>query len=926
MWITASVREVNAADSSLVISTGLGVTEVAVDGPCAEQVDNRWKGAEVGLFASEGRTRLISLLPSQVLDVTEVAECVTGSNCLPDLAILRRLEPRKASYAALRGSLINSAFDQLVRSPTLSNAEVIDHAVISRALAIAALGKEAQLRDAIEDVLPAIRAMLTKWQGMEISVEQHTISGMIGLQGRFDILLMPPGSRHAELVELKSGSVPRSVRPSHEAQLSAYALLHKLLHGSDPSSSSIWYLADRNGPLREVQSPAMSASQEKVLATRNGIILREQELVQRNFAVLREFTGNHLRAAGPAATFEDEFSTAYQHVDSLSRTTYQAWLYYLATEQTEVRDGNNQRRTSADLWRHSQSEKTHSTTVLQHLVVNPSLSDFENMHIVFECANTVDNTALRVADLVFFHKYEQSADTGEFRQDLRTVHIIKATVRAVQRHRIEVSVRNKQVPPEELCVGEWTMEQDVTTAGISHLSGSLAAFLQATPQRRHAILGATVPRFDKPPLLTSPKLTESQATAVAGALSARDWYLVQGPPGTGKTSRVLREIVVQLLGDGSQNNTAKERVLVLAYTNRAVNEICSVLDAVLPAGTILRHGSALGIEPSLAHLSIPHIARHTHPDKLAELLRGARCIVSTIQAMHSQPEIYAFGKFTTAVVDESSQVLDVQIVGILANVQRHILIGDHAQLPPVVQQTQTQLSVSSTTLAGIGIAHLGASIFERLATVCDLRGWKGAKVMLEGQGRMHADVVRFPSEAFYEGRLSTIAAWQTNEAFLPWSAILPRRTAFIHIQRVQQEATIAAELAQRIFRTSRDRGLNYSIGIITPFRVQNQRIALLLSDEERQAISVDTVERYQGSERDIIIYATSVGSAQEFDTIRADLGSIDRKLNVASTRAREQFVMIGNRAILTLSAAYTQAIESMVEVSADTLQQTSSAE
>jgi len=79
----------------------------------------------------------------------------------------------------------------------------------------------------------------------------------------------------------------------------------------------------------------------------------------------------------------------------------------------------------------------------------------------------------------------------------------------------------------------------------------------------------------------------------------------------------------------------------------------------------------------------------------------------------------------------------------------------------------------------------------------------------------------------------------------------------------------------------------------------------------RAEIMVDTVERFQGSQRDVIIYATSVSTQQEFDSIRSDSSGVDRKLNVAATRARHQFVMIGNRSVLSTSTSYAAAISMM---------------
>ena len=106
---------------------------------------------------------------------------------------------------------------------------------------------------------------------------------------------------------------------------------------------------------------------------------------------------------------------------------------------------------------------------------------------------------------------------------------------------------------------------------------------------------------------------------------------------------------------------------------------------------------------------------------------------------------------------------------------------------------------------------------------------------------------------------------------------------------------------------------NTSVGIITPFRAQSARIQQILQEhcpECADLITVDTVERYQGSARDIIIMSTCIGQPEQLSMITSisDEG-IDRKLNVAITRAREQLIVLGNRNILTINSVYKKLIK-----------------
>ena len=920
-WITGVVADIDIQNAIIALSTPYDAVMLSFSPNTFQDIHTVWKGAKVSCQLSEGVVSTLVLEPEQILDVTEVAECITPSGDFPSLAILRSLQPRTSSVAALRGSLINSAFDVMVHSPTLLDDEVLQHVLRTKTLALASVGSYSAIVEDVKSSFSKLRAMLKVWEAYDIVVEPHVISSTVGLQGRFDILLTNAATNHVEIVELKSGSAPKRNRDNHAAQISAYACLYELIGDGKNAKCSLWYLTDNITPLRLLEPDTIKAYLQRVIRTRNQIVAFRHHLEHRDFSALKKLNGSSLRNAGIAAAFEDRFATTYQQADVLSRTSMQAWLSWLLREQMEVLSGDQQGRSTADLWRKSYVEKSDSPTVLLDLRAIESKSDPERMHVYFESPKCIDNTALRYGDLVFVHKKSTTNDP-----DLASTYLLfKGTVQHIEEYGVMVSLRNKQVEWGELFSTLWIMEQEVTISGLRTITGSLFWFLSATEERRHAILGCRPPQFGAVPRVSRGTLTEQQQDVVQQALSATDWFLVQGPPGTGKTSKVLRSIISELVSakagsstvsskphEMSHGNVAEsERVLVLAYTNRAVNEICTVLHDVLPQGSFYRHGTSSGIDVSLRSVSLPHMADGMQPEAISKMIANARCIVSTIHAVHSQPEIFSFGKFTTAVVDEASQVLDVQLAGILAQVSRHILIGDHKQLPPVVAQDDTRLTVNSPLLASVGISTLGQSIFERLANLCEQNGWKGALAMLEHQGRMHNDVMQFASHTFYNQKLQCIAPWQRNPSPLPWINRIPRRFIFFDVALVSDEAVLAVELAVYIVACAQERNEEYSVGIITPFRVQNRRVINLLPDHLRAEIMVDTVERFQGSQRDVIIYATSVSTQQEFDSIRSDSSGVDRKLNVAATRARHQFVMIGNRSVLSTSTSYAAAISMM---------------
>ncbi len=912
MWITGTVIQCERSSGTLTITTTCGELEISVADIFQRNVDKVWEGAKVSAYLSPGgnhdspRAELFCLEPDHVIDVTELAECITDSGDVDNLAILRRFQPKTPSYAALRGSLINTVFDILVSNPHLPDSQLVASAIESKSLPIAVHGRS-ELASELTDVLPLLRKTLGTWSNKTLTVEPHVVSGLVGLQGRFDILVADKEDKTFEIIELKSGKAPSRTRTNHAAQVAAYALLFELSEGFPPQNCQVWYVADAEHPLRSLPAGSIATLQKRVLRLRNEVVVQERSLAMRDFRQLRAFGTNTRSAGGMVGDFEHTFIEAYRSCDAVSRTAMQAWLSFLFSEQMEARTGSSQKRSASDLWLATTAEKEESSTVLSGLRLDAERSTERNMHLVFLLPHSFPRTratALRPGDLVILHT--QAHETGI------TYRLLKGVLRHVDDRSVSVSLRNKQVSWDDLCSLVWTMEQDVSDAGLKHLTSGLFRFLDAPIERRHTILGIPPPRFSSPPNVDVHTLMPSQACVVRQSLAAQDWFLIQGPPGTGKTSIILRSIVKNLLHEPSQ------RILVLAYTNRAVNEICDVLSKALPDGMYMRHGTSAGISDHLHRFSIPHVAAHCSPGELAERLRTTRCIVSTIHSVHSQPDIMRFGGFTTAIIDEASQVLDVHLCGILAEVDKFILIGDHAQLPPVITQSADKLQVRSDLLTNIGLQHLGMSIFERLAMRCEKMGWEGALATLEHQGRMHEDVMAFPSQAFYGNRLKVCNEWQVTPSPLPWHDVIPHRACYVHAASPESEVRTVVRLATLIVEASESSKSDFSIGIISPFRVHNRRIQDHLPDHVQEHVTVDTVERFQGSQRDVIMYCVGASTAQEFEMVRSDARGIDRKLNVASTRARHQFIMIGNTAFYSASRSYALAKELLNELVFDT--------
>ncbi len=374
-----------------------------------------------------------------------------------------------------------------------------------------------------------------------------------------------------------------------------------------------------------------------------------------------------------------------------------------------------------------------------------------------------------------------------------------------------------------------------------------------------------------------------------------------------------------------------EAILLLSYTNRAVDEICGMLEE---AGIdYMRLGSETSCDPRYsAHLMDHCFDNRPRLDEIRERIIQTSVIVSTTSTMQSRPFLFQLKHFSLCIVDEASQILEPNVIGLLASPQidKFILVGDHKQLPAVVQQPDDVPELSSCR----------QSLFERLLRVEREAGRTAFTAILQRQGRMHPDIAAFPNEMFYaEEQLLPVPLPHQEEPQLDYQQpsadalddlLKQRRVIFLASDTGSSgitspsdkvnpsEAKIVAGLLCRLYRQyGADRfDSAHSVGVIVPYRNQ---IAMIRREIEvlgipaLMDISIDTVERYQGSQRDVIIYSFTIQHPYQLDFLTANCFEsegkvIDRKLNVAMTRARKQLLMTGNVAVLSQNPLFAELI------------------
>lgn len=900
----------------------------------------------------------IVLEPDYLIDISSLAECFRDYGHHPANYLLARLQPIENARPLLLGNIANLFLDEWIHADgEVDYRQCMQKAFRRYPIELAAcidLQDKEKERQFFEDckmhfdhiretVTETFRAPGYEMDKKDAVLEPSYICEALGLQGRLDYMQRDMSS----FIEMKSGkgdeySIRNKVEPkeNNKVQMLLYqAVLEYSMKMSHHRVKA--YLLYTRYPLLYPARPSW-AMVRRVINLRNRIVADEYGIQLHNnpdytASRLQAIKADILNERGLQGRFWEQYlrpsiDRFCEHLSALSalEQAYFYALYNFITKElytSKSGDVDHEGRTgAAALWLSTLTEKCEAGEILYDLQIKENhAADEHKANIILARVKTSINGEealpnFRQGDAVVL--YERNEDTDNVTNKM----VFKGNLESITEDEVHVRLRATQqntsvLPSESL----YAIEHDTMDTSFRSMYNGLSAFISATQDRRDLLLAQRLPQFDEsflPRIATAP---DDFSRVALKAQAAQDYFLLIGPPGTGKTSCALKKMVETFHAE------ADTQILLLSYTNRAVDEICKSLSSICPAVDFIRIGSELSCDDVYRpHLIENVLAACTRRSEVTERMARCRIFVGTVSAISGKPELFRLKRFDVAIIDEATQILEPQLLGILCArslsgdnaIGKFILIGDHKQLPAVVLQREEQSEIHDEPLRAIGLRNLNNSLFERLYKINRRTTDSGQQTMdmLCRQGRMHPEVALFANRAFYEGRLLPVGLPHqlegsdtiTRLAFYPSEAEPAGASAKIN----HSEARIATRLAFDIYQKEKKFNTAQTLGIITPYRSQialiKQEIAQL-GIPELNEILIDTVERFQGSERDVIIYSFCVNYPYQLkflSNLTEDNGIlIDRKLNVALTRARKQMFITGVPNLLELNPIYRNLIK-----------------
>ena len=944
--------------------------------------------------------RLIVVEPDYLIDISTIANCFETYGHHPLLFTVNRLTPRLSNKHIVLGNFAGSALDDIINHPAeydikdtfRSNfrEKALDYATCPDFDA-ASFKQDAERQ--VENIKGIVDEIFQTFDREKAILEPSFVCERLGIQGRVDLMT----TDLKLLVEQKSGKntfIERKYKNPHGSlhvekhyvqvllyygilqynfQLSPKNAHIQLLYSKYPLPDGLLEVEPLQKLIREAIRFRNQAVATEFWMADNGFDRMLPLLTPQTLNVEKQNDNFYNRYLLPQLT---ETLAPLHQLNNLERAYFTRMMTFVIKEQLVSKVGVQEGvgNSNADLWNMPLAEKKETGNIYTGLTIiekerSSSFNGYDTITLAVPQQGEDFLPNFRRGDMIYLYAYKKNEAP-----DVRMSILFKGSLQEIHSNSIVVHLNDGQQNPDLISGDYFAIEHAGSDIGGTSAIRSLYTFITSNEERRQLLLGQRAPRVDKS-LTLSRSYHPDYDEIILKAKQAQDYFLLIGPPGTGKTSQALQFLVrEQLAGniysqpssaysaEDSKHNKPSETIntqhstpntqtaiLLLAYTNRAVDEICNMLTE--NELDYIRIGNEFSCDPKYSdHLLKEVLDDNATLNSIKSTIADARIVVATTSTMNSNAALFNIKHFDLAIIDEASQILEPNIIGLLTvrhaerrAIERFILIGDHKQLPAVVQQQDTlEAEETNNLLKDIHLLSCANSLFERLILTeraADRTDFIGT---LHKQGRMHPDIADFANRKFYaREQLECVPLAHQLEQTLNYNkasedetddVLKAHRMIFIPSKPCRQlnisekvnteEARIITDLLRRLYRQL---GNNFdpqkSVGVIVPYRNQ---IAMIRKEIEKlgipelEEISIDTVERYQGSQRDIILYSFTIQSRYQLDFLTAntfyeDGQPIDRKLNVAITRARKQLILTGNEPTLRQNQIFAELIDYIKE-------------
>jgi len=594
-----------------------------------------WNGATLYLLQisiddnSVFHPKFIILEPDYLVDVSAISECLQDFGNSELLYFKSKFEPVANSKHILLGNFANLVVDEIFSNPNHPvnfNKTFVKHFKSNpfEYTTCEDIKSTSDFNSYMQDCqqhFNKIKEVITKDFGaLDIDVENASlepsfISEKFGIQGRLDILDRRKKSEAiSKIVELKSGSTVfpddgQSIKNNHRSQLFLYYLLISQAEDLDINKLNnflqgyILYSKTNRGNLRS-QAPYEKGFQS-ILELRNRIIILEHSLAEDNL----KKTENIISLVNPTVIINKEIHSNFRmriepqitsflkpYLDSSileqkylkTFTNYIAYEHYLSKVGSSEREKENQNNGLAGLWLNSFEEKETKFEILYDLKIEENKINQDEQFIKFRRTNINNKHAnFRIGDICVLYPRNVETDIVSKNQ------LFKCTIQSISKDFVTVYFRYKQRNKKYFeSFGEnsnWALERDFMESSFTSMYRNLYEFINADTNFKNLVLLQSNPTSYDNYGYRNPNISFEQERVINKALSTDDYFLLNGPPGTGKTSIVIKNLVKELI------DTEKD-VLVLAYTNRAVDELCEAINSAVGNSNevnFIRFGSEL---------------------------------------------------------------------------------------------------------------------------------------------------------------------------------------------------------------------------------------------------------------------------------------------------------------------------------------------